>query len=111
MDDHPSCEQSGRDATAPGRQLVVLVTGLSGAGRTSALKVLEDEGFEAVDNLPMSLLPTLLAPAAEGERAGRLAIGVDLRTRGFDRHRLPEQIAALRSRPDLDLRVVYLDCD
>src|SRR5690606_5227841 len=50
-------------------------------------------------------------PAAEGERAGRLAIGVDLRTRGFDRHRLPEQIAALRGRPDLDLRVVYLDCD
>lgn len=98
----------------PARQLVVLVTGLSGAGRTTTLKVLEDEGFEAVDNLPLSLLPALLAPAsgeADGERAARLALGVDLRTRGFDQRRLLDQLAALRSRPDLDLRVVYLDCD
>lgn len=96
------------------RPLAVLVTGLSGAGRTTTLKVLEDEGFEAVDNLPMSLLPVLLAPATsddEGGRAPRLAVGVDLRTRGFDQGRLLDQLAALRARPDLDLRVVYLDCD
>jgi len=49
-----------------GRTLVVLVTGLSGAGRTSTLKILEDEGFEAVDNLPLSLLPILLAPSQTG---------------------------------------------
>ena len=40
---------------------VVLVTGLSGAGRTTCLKTLEDNGFEAVDNLPLSLMPALLA--------------------------------------------------
>ncbi len=98
-----------------GRVLVVLVTGLSGAGRTTTLKVLEDEGFEAVDNLPLSLLPMLLAAGpgstAGASRAVRLAVGVDLRTRGFDRRILLDQLAALRARPDLDFRVVYLDCD
>lgn len=109
-----------------GRTLVVLVTGLSGAGRTSTLKILEDEGFEAVDNLPLSLLPILLAPSQTGETASapgaagqatgakgatRLAVGVDLRTRGFDQQLLIDQLAALRARADLDLRVVYLDCD
>ena len=109
MDDRPSDEgDTGTPGAADGgRVLVVLVTGLSGAGRTSTLKVLEDEGFEAVDNLPLSLLPMLLAP----QPAARVAVGVDLRTRGFDQHRLLEQLAALRARSDLDLRVVYLDCD
>ncbi|GHD39191.1 nucleotide-binding protein [Thalassobaculum fulvum] len=104
-----------------GRTLVVLVTGLSGAGRTSTLKILEDEGFEAVDNLPLSLLPILLAPGRGGDApagtgsvamgATRLAVGVDLRTRGFDQRLLLDQLTALRARSDLDLRVVYLDCD
>ena len=100
------------------RVLVVLVTGLSGAGRTSALKALEDEGFEAVDNLPLTLLPMMFA-ASRGEDGGRatppaatrVALGIDLRTRGFNRQALLDQLAALRLRPDLDLRVVYLDCD
>jgi len=101
-----------------GRVLVALVTGLSGAGRTSALKILEDEGFEAVDNLPLSLMPLLLAAGHGVGGAGtgpsgapQVAVGVDLRTRGFDRQLLLDQLAALRARPDLDLRVVYLDCD
>lgn len=119
MDDQPRHEEGDADPRHPeshwaARPLVVLVTGLSGAGRTSTLKVLEDEGFEAVDNLPMSLLPALLAPPAgdaDGGRASRLAVGVDLRTRGFDQGRLIDQLAALRARPDIDLRVVYLDCD
>jgi len=100
--------------SADGPVLVVLVTGLSGAGRTSTLKVLEDEGFEAVDNLPLALLPMLLAPVrthGEPATASRLAIGIDSRTRGFALPPLLEHVAALRARPDLDLRVLYLDCD
>jgi UPF0042 nucleotide-binding protein len=58
----------------------VVVTGMSGAGRSSCLKVLEDLGFEAVDNLPLELMARLLP----GEPAARdLAIGVDSRTRAF----------------------------
>ena len=77
-----------------GRQIgrIVLVTGMSGAGRSSALNVFEDLGFEAVDNLPLSLLGDLIRGGA-AERA--LAIGVDIRTRdfvgdAFDSRRYPE---------------------
>ncbi|WPZ35997.1 RNase adapter RapZ [Thalassobaculum sp. OXR-137] len=87
---------------------VVLVTGLSGAGRTSTLKVLEDLGYEAVDNLPLSLMPALLAPR---EAPGRIAVGVDPRTRGFATDPLADAIAELEARTDVDLRVVFLDCD
>lgn len=87
---------------------VVLVTGLSGAGRTSTLKVLEDLGYEAVDNVPLSLMPALLAPR---ETAGRIAVGVDPRTRGFATDPLADTIAELKKRPDVKLRVVFLECD
>ncbi|MDF1793751.1 MAG: RNase adapter RapZ [Thalassobaculaceae bacterium] len=87
---------------------IILVTGLSGAGRTTTLKVLEDLGYEAVDNLPLSLMPALLAPR---ETAGRIAVGIDPRTRGFAVDPLADIIAELTARPDIDLRVVFLDCD
>ena len=87
---------------------VILVTGLSGAGRTSTLKILEDLGYEAVDNLPLGLMPALLAPR---DTAGRIAVGVDPRTRGFATEALAETITQLEVRTDVDLRVVFLDCD
>ncbi|MFX4219747.1 MAG: RNase adapter RapZ [Thalassobaculum sp.] len=87
---------------------VVLVTGLSGAGRTSTLKVLEDLGYEAVDNVPLGLMPALLAPR---DTDGRIAVGVDPRTRGFATEPLGDAIAELEARADVDLRVVFLDCD
>jgi UPF0042 nucleotide-binding protein len=64
---------------APAR--VLLVTGMSGAGRSTALKALEDVGYEAFDNLPLSLVPTLIETAAPDAQA--VAVGADLRTRGF----------------------------
>ncbi|MCR9175811.1 MAG: RNase adapter RapZ [Alphaproteobacteria bacterium] len=99
-----------QDAPIPDPTTLVLVTGLSGAGRSSALAILEDEGFEAVDNLPLSLLPALMAldPA---ERPDRIAVGVDLRTRDFDSTYFFTQLDQLSRDPDLTLRVVFLDCD
>src|SRR5262245_34609383 len=67
-----------RAADSKGR--VILVTGMSGAGHSSALKALEDMGYEAVDNLPLSLLESVTRP---GTDAPPLAIGIDIRTRGF----------------------------
>ena len=68
----------------PVRQRLLLVTGLLGAGKTTALKVLEDLGWEVIDNFPVRLLGRLIdsgdAPASEMP----LAIGFDSRTRGFD---------------------------
>ncbi len=119
MTDQPRSDALGIGDRRDGRVLVVQVTGLSGAGRSSTLNVLEDEGFEAVDNLPLALLPMLFATQRGDPDAGdashaatiRIAVGVDLRTRGFDRQSLFDHLAALRLRADLDLRVVYLDCD
>lgn len=84
---------------------VLLVTGLSGAGKSTALKALEDLGYEAVDNLPLSLLEPLLSPGMHA----RLAIGIDARTRAFSPARVLEAIAAHASE-GRTIRILYLDC-
>ena len=63
-------DRTAKDTAAPhkanARTRVLLVTGMSGAGKSTALKVFEDLGYEAVDNIPLSLLKILLAPAGDG---------------------------------------------
>lgn len=87
----------------------IIVTGLSGAGRTTSLKCLEDQGFEAVDNLPISLLPALLGGAETA--APLIAVGMDMRTRDFDAGKIADQIQAYLGRDDLKLETLFLDCD
>ena len=70
-----------------GTKRILFVTGMSGSGKKTALKALEDMGWETVDNIPISLVGRLLAadPPEGSPDAGRpLALGVDSRTRGFD---------------------------
>ncbi|MFW5680065.1 MAG: RNase adapter RapZ [Pseudomonadota bacterium] len=88
---------------------VVIVTGLAGAGRSTALGALEDCGCEAVDNLPISLIRTVVD--ARGPDTRPLAIGLDSRSRQFDADSAEALVAELRGRLDLDLQVVFLDCD
>jgi UPF0042 nucleotide-binding protein len=97
----------------PARRPFVLVTGLSGAGRATALHALEDLGYVAVDNLPLPLLGDLMRSTAgsPGEMATALAFGVDTRTYGFESKTLVRQLHRLRQRPDLAARLLYLDCD
>ena len=91
------------------RRRIVLVTGMSGAGMSSALSALEDLGHEAVDNLPLSLVPALVA---QGDLSNRpIAIGIDSRTRGFDAERLLAQLRELRDDATLDVGLLFLDCD
>ncbi len=93
------------------RQRVVLVTGLSGAGKTTALRVLEDLGWEAIDNFPIRLLERLIGPeAASSEPRHPLAIGFDSRTRGFVPHDIIARWKKLAARSDLDLTTLFLDC-
>ena len=97
-------------ARGPGaaKKRLLLVTGLSGAGHSSALKALEDMGYEAVDNLPLFLLGGLVEHAAMLARP--IAIGVDSRTRDFSVTALNEHVTRLRGLPGLDVKLLYLDC-
>jgi UPF0042 nucleotide-binding protein len=99
-------ETSPRRAADPRRLL--LVTGLSGAGHSSALKALEDMGYEAVDNLPLFLLGGLMENPEMLARP--IAIGVDSRTRDFSVAALEQHMARLRALPGIELRLLYLDC-
>lgn len=87
---------------------LVLVTGLSGAGMSVALKALEDLGYEAVDNLRLSLVPALIEQADPRKRP--LALVIDSRTRDFSAHAVLEQVESLKAHDDLDVRLVFLDC-
>jgi UPF0042 nucleotide-binding protein len=90
----------------------LLVTGMSGAGKSTALNTLEDMGWEVVDNLPLSLLDPLLAmPLAAGAERGRsLAIGLDSRTRGFAAERIVRQIRKLAKDHDRPVETLFLEC-
>jgi UPF0042 nucleotide-binding protein len=91
------------------RARVVLVTGMSGAGHSTALKALEDMGYEAIDNLPLSLVPSLVR-AGPGEHPP-LAIGIDIRTRDFGIAPFTAALDPLAGPSGIDLRVVFLDCE
>ncbi|HEY1932479.1 MAG TPA: RNase adapter RapZ [Acetobacteraceae bacterium] len=88
------------------RLRVALVTGLSGAGKVSILRALEDIGYEAVDNPPLTMLEDMVARAERN-----LAIGVDARTRGFDATLVLEALARLRARPELHAELVFAWAD
>ncbi len=85
---------------------VVLVTGLSGAGRSSILRVLEDMGYEAVDNPPLTLTEELVS---RGERP--VAIGLDARSRGFDAAAVLSTIERLRLNQALRPELVFAYAD
>ena len=91
----------------PRGQRLVLVTGPSGAGRSTAINVLEDLGFEAIDNLPMSLIPRLLDGPP---RPVPVALGLDVRNRDFSASNVIELIDSLTRNPAYDPEVLYLDC-
>ncbi|MBV1796991.1 RNase adapter RapZ [Siccirubricoccus sp. G192] len=85
---------------------MVLVTGLSGAGKASILRVLEDLGFETVDNPPLGVLEELV-----GDGTLPLAAGIDTRTRGFDPEQALATLARLRRRPEIAVSLVYASAE
>lgn len=97
------------------RNRLILVSGVSGAGKSSALRQLEDLGYEAIDNVPLSLVGRLVFGAdgtVDAHATARpLAIGIDVRTRDFEPSRLIEVIEQLRALPDIDAHLLFLDCD
>jgi RNase adapter protein RapZ len=95
------------------KKKILLVTGLSGAGKTTVLRTLEDLGWEAVDNFPIRLAgPLLELPSRDGSNDHNvpLALGFDSRTRGFQPEQLIAQIKPLSQREDVEIITLFLDC-
>ncbi|MEL7254425.1 MAG: RNase adapter RapZ [Pseudomonadota bacterium] len=101
----PETEQ---DTFTDGTPRLVLVTGPSGAGRSTAIRSLEDLGYEAIDNLPLSLIPRVF----DGQGPDKpLALGIDPRNRDFSTFGLIEVIDRFSAGHDAALQVLYLDCN
>ncbi|WP_296417902.1 RNase adapter RapZ [Pseudooctadecabacter sp.] len=91
-------------STAP-MQKIIVVSGPSGAGRSTAINVLEDLGFEAIDNVPLSLIPRL----TDGPLPRPLAIGIDIRNRDFSVQGVQDTLDSLVSNADIDSQLLFLD--
>jgi len=113
MREDPIHDMPAEPGIEPLPRQIMLVTGMSGAGKSHALRTLEDLGWEAVDNFPLRLLGALLAtPHAPGTPADQrpLAIGIDSRTRGFDTDEILAQVGLLGSQPGSAAAMLFLDC-
>jgi UPF0042 nucleotide-binding protein len=84
---------------------LLLVTGMSGAGKSTVLDALEDMGWEVVDNLPADLVQEFVYGG--GQRTANVAIGMDVRSRGFDPETLGEFIHSIEG---IEPQLLYLDC-
>src|SRR5579871_3320161 len=87
---------------------LVAITGLSGSGKASVLKALEDLGFYSVDNLPMELIPKFAELIRDNPEVHSAAIVVDIRE-GTALKRFPDVLASLHS--FVDAKLIYLEAD
>ncbi len=96
--------------TAIASNRLVVVSGLSGSGKSVALRTLEDLDYYCVDNLPSALLPAFVRAVSQDSegRHPRLAVGVDVRNRADDLNRLPEVLSEL-AEIGIDYELVFLD--
>lgn len=101
--------ESNLSGPASGQE-VMLVTGLSGAGKTTTLRVLEDLGWEAIDNFPIRLLERLIGKSLGEEPPSRLAIGFDSRTRGFNPEEIIDLVKQFTTQDKVQISTLFLDC-
>lgn len=96
-------------AIKPSAPRIVLVTGMSGAGKSVTLKTLEDMGYEAIDNLPLSMVPKVVGSCDDQHML--IAVGIDIRNRDFSIGQFQETIHQLRALQDWDVQILFLDAD
>ena len=84
---------------------ILIVTGLSGAGRSTALKIFEDMGYEAIDNLPTALIANIL----DTNISKKIAVGIDIRSRGFNAKKLSNLIS--KKKKKINISIIFFDYD
>lgn len=89
---------------------IVLITGFSGAGKSTALKQFEDLGWEVADNIPLTLLTPLVMEISK-EGGLNIAVGVDTRTAGFSEDKLLSLIDRLKHETNSRVELLFLECD
>jgi len=99
--DHP-------DKIAPAATRLIVVSGMSGSGKTIALRTLEDLDYYCVDNMPSALLPAFVAEVAQAGLHQRLAVGIDVRNRAADLNKLPQVLAGLAG-GGIEHTLIFLD--
>ena len=88
---------------------IIIVTGLSGSGKTLTLNTLEDQNYSCIDNLPPELLPKLLERSTSEQRQ-KIAVGIDIRTGAENIRALPKIVAKLKHNYQ-KIDIVYLYAD
>lgn len=87
---------------------LIIITGLSGAGRTTALKALEDQGYQTIDNLPLLMMPMLVDHVLNLKSHAPVAVG--LRTIDFSIPQAEMLLKNLQENSAIYLRIIYLEC-
>ena len=103
-----SFQNSTLPADDPSAIHLVVLTGMSGGGKTVALRALEDLEFYCVDNLPSALLPELVDAATRDNHRRRIAVGVDVRNRDEDFQHMPKVLSALAA--SVHVHLIFIDC-
>lgn len=88
---------------------IVLITGMSGAGKSVALKTLEDVGYEAMDNIPLSIVPEVVSSC--DVRHPYIAVGIDIRNRDFSVSQFQAVVLRLKALQQSDVQIIFLDAD
>ena len=105
-----STARAARPSTsARGTRRFVILTGLSGSGKTQAIRALEDLGYFCIDNLPTQLIPTMVELATRADTAlQKVAIVVDVREKEFLK-RFPKVFRKLRTTPKVNPMLIFLE--
>lgn len=99
---------SENSAPSAQKRRVLILSGMSGAGISGALKIFEDLGYEAVDNLRLGLVPTLIQESGADHQP--LAIAIDTRNSNFSVDTMLEVVKQLAELPNLDVTLVFFEC-
>ncbi len=94
------------------KRRIVVITGLSGAGKTSALRAFEDAGYYCIDNLPPSMIPDVLALApAEKESAEGVVVGVDIRGSRYFGEEIEQSFGFIRNEDGWEPQIIFIEAD